>query len=985
MPEKTILQRLKDLTDKTAEKINALNTKIGEFSPFKGLSPNAGNSLSLDEDEKLFYKERTPQEIAQAYEGLDNTNKFSDSHKQTVEGFASIQVDFDLDETAKQGSETGVVITTGGYKKTGKTEEDIPTLGGGDFKKSIIDSKVSTVDTIEDLKDLDRLPSQTSVNVKGYYSPNDGGGGIFSWIDGNTDDEDGGFVIESNEDASGRWVRIHIGDLDIRIFGASSDLADNTPFIQATIDYSFDKSLNYRANEVSDQLWMELQAIVIPQGVFKIQSTILLKAGQKLVFRSGVIRANANMRYMMWSSLQASDYMAGAFSNRLINFEGEGIFDGNGLATYAYYGNTLNKCAFNGKIVTQGCTYKSFSNKEITAISDRSITVTDVNDVMLGDIVKVYDIPNDRYIEGGYNITEINSNTVSFSATIVEVDGLDFSTGNYELVNIPTGWVLNGNQNRYSDLIATRNTCGFFFGASRGTTAPGQNDDNFHFSLFSDRNDFGGIYCKYDYGVAMKCTLQHNRITNVTTVNSSFDHINCYWEASDNFISLNSEKYALNYINSPRCNLRINIPINSAIGWFRPLLVGGQGINIELRGSSFGNQTENPNSSGDIAVVKTLGDKTQINLELTGYRNLQSIDGISKSMIDELGNFPPRCTVSGADINDNNKVYKRGEENHVDSTLSYIYSGDNYPRIGINSLGELEVSDGSASNVAKLKRYGDRELGVDFNTWRAVDFSSKQPDGSYTYIFADSKGQIRTHNSKVDAANKDSTGILLRTIKPIKTVSSDSNYTLVDGDQYVFLLFTGDLPSITIPNSIFKKTDIIDGAFLSADVQVINGSGLTLNYPSTDIISQKGSFSLKFTAVSTAYLTGDFKPEESIVSSGTFTPTLSVTGGATITATLSYATYSKIGDVFTFTIKFTNIDTSVSVSNEVFTVGPLPFSAANDTLADYFITDASGGNGGMHCAIIDNEIKIDYVSFTYDGDGTSASELIVSGSFIATP
>ena len=136
MPEKTILQRLKDLTAKTAEKINALNNKIGEISPFKGLSPDAGNSLSLDEDEKLFFKERTPEEIAQAYEGLNDTNKYTDQDKQTVEDFANFSIEFDLQETTNQGATTDKVIEAAGYKRTGSTSDDLLEAGGGAIPKS---------------------------------------------------------------------------------------------------------------------------------------------------------------------------------------------------------------------------------------------------------------------------------------------------------------------------------------------------------------------------------------------------------------------------------------------------------------------------------------------------------------------------------------------------------------------------------------------------------------------------------------------------------------------------------------------------------------------------------------------------------------------------------------------------------------------------------------------------------------------------------
>ena len=88
MAEKTPLQRMQDLVDKASEKLNALNQKIKDFSPWKGLSPTTGNSLSLDEEEKLFFKERTPTQIKQALFSLSNTNNFSDADKETIQSFS---------------------------------------------------------------------------------------------------------------------------------------------------------------------------------------------------------------------------------------------------------------------------------------------------------------------------------------------------------------------------------------------------------------------------------------------------------------------------------------------------------------------------------------------------------------------------------------------------------------------------------------------------------------------------------------------------------------------------------------------------------------------------------------------------------------------------------------------------------------------------------------------------------------------------------
>ena len=89
----TIKQILDSFSDKIAAKINALNTKIGEISPFVGLSTNSGNSLSNDAEGKLYFKERTPEEIAQAYESVEGVNRYSDEDKQTVNSFGQTIID----------------------------------------------------------------------------------------------------------------------------------------------------------------------------------------------------------------------------------------------------------------------------------------------------------------------------------------------------------------------------------------------------------------------------------------------------------------------------------------------------------------------------------------------------------------------------------------------------------------------------------------------------------------------------------------------------------------------------------------------------------------------------------------------------------------------------------------------------------------------------------------------------------------------------
>lgn len=71
---------------------------------------------------------------------------------------------------------------------------------------------------INSLKDFSGVGT---VHVQGYYTPNDGGGGIFYWDSSSSDLEDYGTVFESNLINFGRWKRYIEGpEVNVRWFGA---------------------------------------------------------------------------------------------------------------------------------------------------------------------------------------------------------------------------------------------------------------------------------------------------------------------------------------------------------------------------------------------------------------------------------------------------------------------------------------------------------------------------------------------------------------------------------------------------------------------------------------------------------------------------------------------------------------------------------------------------------------------------------------------
>jgi hypothetical protein len=116
---------------------------------------------------------------------------------------------------------------------------------------------VVVVDSLADLRSV-----KADAALARFHSVDgDGGGGAFVWSDV-AELDDGGVALNSQPNGPG-WRRLHSGPLDIRWFGASPSLVDNSDAILRTFDAAVRRG----------------RAVLVPEGVFRHSRTLTLPEG----------------------------------------------------------------------------------------------------------------------------------------------------------------------------------------------------------------------------------------------------------------------------------------------------------------------------------------------------------------------------------------------------------------------------------------------------------------------------------------------------------------------------------------------------------------------------------------------------------------------------------------------------------------------------------------------------------------------------------
>ena len=89
-------------------------------------------------------------------------------------------------------------------------------------QNSIVSQRVISVATIGDLRLISGSAGQ-SVQLRGYYADQDGGGGLFDWNSSSSASDNAGTIIAPTGVSTGRWLRRYSGAVNVRWCGAQGD------------------------------------------------------------------------------------------------------------------------------------------------------------------------------------------------------------------------------------------------------------------------------------------------------------------------------------------------------------------------------------------------------------------------------------------------------------------------------------------------------------------------------------------------------------------------------------------------------------------------------------------------------------------------------------------------------------------------------------------------------------------------------------------
>ncbi len=152
-------------------------------------------------------------------------------------------------------------------------------------------------DTVENYSALLELTPENGLgmNVLGYSSEKDGGGGVFHYDSTKAGINNGGTIIDG-------WVRQYSGELNVKWFGTKGDgVTDDAAAIQSVLDVGGDIIFDKATYNIGSQLTIDQPCSIDLSGATITSSTIM----QLIAVKKNTVLKNGNITTTYTSSSQS--------------------------------------------------------------------------------------------------------------------------------------------------------------------------------------------------------------------------------------------------------------------------------------------------------------------------------------------------------------------------------------------------------------------------------------------------------------------------------------------------------------------------------------------------------------------------------------------------------------------------------------------------------------------------------------------------------
>jgi len=303
---------------------------------------------------------------------------------------------------------------------------------------------ITSIVNISELK-LRKGTSESVVEVLGYYTVGDGGGGVFYWDDNSVLSDNGGTIFQVSNVTTGRWIRIFDMFINVRWFGAKVDgtTIDNIP-INNSILYA--NSIGGRNVYFPGGTYLIDGTANVPINAYSTYGGIVLKSNVNIICDSGVtfnIKPNTAIGYSCFVGVDISNVsISGGFKiygDRVGHVLGE---FGHGISLFSCKNIKIDSVNIDnvwGDGIYSGLKQNNILNDECENLSITNVVITNYrrNGISITSGKQIY-INNVSILTGG-------GQSVSFSAGIdLEPDYATTTIQNVLIENVYIKTTFNG-------------------------------------------------------------------------------------------------------------------------------------------------------------------------------------------------------------------------------------------------------------------------------------------------------------------------------------------------------------------------------------------------------------------------------------------------------------------------------------------------------------------------------------------------------------